>query len=113
MSNIAIVGSRTFNDYEKVKTELDKYSDIQCIISGGARGADRLAARYARENQILLREYIPNWKRHGKSAGYRRNHDIIKDADIVIAFWDGESRGTKHSIRLAKEAKKTLVIHKF
>ena len=86
--------------------------DIEQIISGGAIGADALAKRFAEENSIALIEHIPQWAIYGKSAGYIRNKLIINDADYVIAFWNGESKGTKISIDLAKKMKKKVIIHR-
>ena len=100
---LAVVGSRTFTNYQLFVAELDRYSDITRIISGGAKGADMMARRYAKENNITIREYIPNWNLYGKSAGYKRNVFIVDDADQLIAFWDSTSRGTKHSIGLGFE----------
>jgi predicted Rossmann fold nucleotide-binding protein DprA/Smf involved in DNA uptake len=111
--NVAVVGSRTFTDYARLKKELDQQQNIVKIISGGARGADRLAARYARENQIPLQEFLPDWKTHGRKAGILRNRDIIKNADAVVAFWDGKSRGTQNSIELAEKSNKKLYVHRF
>ena len=98
---LAVVGSRTFTNYELFKAELDHYRNITRIISGGAKGADVMARRYAKENDITIREYIPNWSQYGKNAGYKRNVFIIDDAEQLLAFWDGSSKGTRHSIDLA------------
>lgn len=111
--NVAIVGSRTFNDYGLVKKTLDKFkqdNDITKIISGGARGADSLGARYARENQIELLEFIPDWNSYGRGAGPIRNRSIINACDSVIAFWDGTSKGTANSISQAKDAGRKVEI---
>ena len=101
---IAIVGSRNFNNYDLLKsTLLNKFdvSSIVEIISGGAKGADTLGAKFAKEFSIPLTEFLPDWNLHGKSAGYIRNKDIVNNSDIVVAFWDGVSKGTKHSIDMA------------
>ena len=101
---LAVVGSRTFTNYQLLEQELDSYRlSITRIISGGAKGADMMARRYAKENNITIREYIPNWNLYGKSAGYKRNVFIVDDADQLIAFWDGSSKGTRHSIDLAQK----------
>lgn len=109
--NIAVVGSRTFTDYQLLSTILKEY-DIKQLISGGAAGADKLAEQYAKEYNIPIIVYKPDWQKHGKIAGLLRNTDIIKDADIVIAFWNGISTGTKDSINKAKEMNKQLRIVK-
>jgi len=104
---LAIVGSRTFTDFEFVKKIL-QYHPCTQIVSGGAKGADMLAKRYAAENGIPIKEFLPNWDKDGRAAGYLRNKQIVNACDELIAFWDGESKGTAHSIRLAEEAGKPV-----
>jgi len=109
--NLAIVGSRTFNNYQLLEDEiLSHHLDIKNIVSGGARGADRLSEVFADKHGIDKIILKPEWQLYGKSAGYRRNVDIINACDMCIAFWDGESKGTKHSIDIAKNLKKPLII---
>ena len=84
--NVAIIGSRGFNDYELVKSILEKYNDVTTIVSGGAKGADSLGERWAKEKGIPTKIFYPDWNKHGKSAGYIRNKDIISNSDLVIAF---------------------------
>ena len=74
------------------------------ILSGTARGADKLGERWAAENSVRLEYYPANWDRYGKSAGYRRNAKMAANADAMIALWDGKSRGTKHMIDIAMGA---------
>jgi predicted Rossmann fold nucleotide-binding protein DprA/Smf involved in DNA uptake len=105
---IGIVGSRTFNDYLFMKQILDRFFPCNKIISGGAKGADSLAAKYAKESNIELKEFLPDWNRYGKSAGFKRNKQIVDASDIIVAFWDGESRGTANTISLAHEQNKTV-----
>lgn len=100
---IAIIGSRTFNDYQFLKETLSEYKDIDIIVSGGATGADSLSERYAKENNIQTLIFKPNWDKYGKRAGYLRNIEIVDNSDLVIAFWDGKSQGTKHSLQYAKK----------
>ena len=98
----AVVGSRTFSDYPFMEKVLSSYDDITTIISGGARGADSLAKRYAEEHNLNYVEFPALWDFYGKSAGYLRNQQIVDAAKVVIAFWDGESKGTRHTIKLAE-----------
>lgn len=85
---------------------------IDEIVSGGAIGADRLGARWAKAQGIKLTEFLPDWERFGKRAGFIRNEDIIKAADAILAFWDGQSRGTANSLSIAKRLKKpTFIIY--
>lgn len=113
---LAIVGSRTFDDYDKLKYYMefiDGYNyKFELIVSGGAKGADALAKRFAAEHSISTATFLPDWNKYGKPAGYRRNKLIVDACDIVLAFWDGKSKGTEHTISLAKKAKKpTFIIY--
>jgi len=104
---LAIIGSRTFNDYNLLRKSIHIFNtEIDCIISGGAKGADSLAKQFAEEWHIEYVEFPAEWNKYGKAAGFRRNHDIVNACDTVLAFWDGKSRGTKHSLDLARDAKK-------
>lgn len=113
---LAVVGSRDFDNYELLKKKLDKInkkSPITLFISGGAHGADHLGEMWAEENDIPKKIFKPDWDKFGRAAGIIRNKDIVTSAEIVVAFWDGESRGTKNSIDLAKTHSKILKIVKF
>lgn len=110
---LAIVGSRTFNDFERLKEFIRDnmtISKLTTIVSGGAKGADKLAEDFAQKYDIPITIFYPNWKKYGKVAGFIRNEKIIKNCDEVIALWDGASRGTKHSIELARKHDKKLYI---
>lgn len=106
---LAIIGSRDFTDYKLLCDELKPYlNKITLVISGGAKGADLLGERWARDNNIPIKIFYADWERLGIKAGYIRNHDIIINAECVVSFWDGKSNGTKHSMSLCKEYKKPL-----
>ena len=111
---VAIVGSRSITDHFFVKTLFDYFVYIfgkpTKIISGGARGVDSFAGEFANINNIELQVFRPNWAQYGKKAGFIRNEDIIKNCDICLAIWDGESHGTKHDLELCKQYKKDLVL---
>jgi len=109
---VAVIGGRDFNDYSLMNEVLSKI-DISLLVSGGAKGADRLAEKYALEKSIPTKVFKADWDRHGKSAGYIRNYNIILEADMVVAFWDGISKGTKHGIDLAEKYKKDLLLIKY
>lgn len=113
---VIIAGSRYFNDYALLKksaieiiTKKTMFPDLTRIISGGARGADILGERFANEIGLEISRFIPDWDSIGKRAGYVRNETMAKFAvengndGMLIAFWDGESRGTKHMIDLANK----------
>ena len=107
MMRLAIIGSRSFDDYQLIINELQSYKDkITLVVSGGARGADTLSEKWANENNIETLIFLADWEKHGKRAGFIRNEDIIKNCDCCIAFWDGKSPGTKHSLSLCKKLNK-------
>lgn len=120
---IIIAGSRDFNDYKLLKTSirdilkntsLENINKIK-IISGTARGADQLGEQFAKQFKLEVVRFAADWDRYGKRAGYIRNEEMAKYAikddnyGMLVAFWDGESKGTKHMINLAK--KHGLEIH--
>ncbi len=117
MGNIklAVIGSRTFNDYELLKKSILENYDInfiKLIISGKARGADELSEIFADEFNIAKKIFPADWSL-GRFAGYLRNKDIINNATHVIGFWNGQSKGTANSLKLAKEQNKPTIIIKF
>ena len=125
---IAVVGSRGFPDKKFVILETKKvffdyaYLLDLTLVSGGARGPDTWAEEAVNQAQEELNQELaginikkeifkPEWDTHGKSAGFMRNEKIINEADLVLAFWDGASNGTKHSIDLARKNKKPINIY--
>lgn len=97
---VAVVGSRNLR-----VDDLGKYlpDSVTEIISGGARGVDTCAREYALSQGIKLTEFLPEYDKYGRVAPLRRNITIIEYADLVLAFWDGNSRGTKFVIDKCKE----------
>jgi len=110
---VAVIGSRTFNDQALLYSALEKIDSPELIVSGGAKGADQLAEQYAREKNIPIKVFLPDYAKYGRAAPIIRNKSIVQEADIVIAFWDGHSRGTQHSLKIAKEQNKEIRIVKF
>lgn len=106
MLKIIIAGSRNFNDYNLLEQKVDFYigenQDIE-IISGTARGADKLGERYAINKELKLKRFPADWQKYGKKAGYLRNEEMAKYASHAIIFWDGKSKGTGHMIELCKK----------
>ena len=114
---IIIAGSRDFNDYKLLKTSIrDILKNISLedinkikIISGTARGADQLGERFAKQFKLEVIKFPADWNSFGKRAGYIRNEEMAKysvtdnNYGMLVAFWDGKSRGTKHMIDLAKK----------
>lgn len=111
---VIIAGSRGFSNYKLLKEKCNQYlrekrKDYNIIIvSGHARGADLLGEKYAQDEGFPLEIYPADWKKFGKSAGFRRNEQMAEVADALIAFWDGKSHGTKHMIEIM-ENKNLLV----
>jgi SLOG family YspA-like protein len=101
---IAVVGSRDWLDYGIIERVLDslpvQFPGPITIVSGGARGVDSYAERWAKAAGADLTIYFPDWSK-GKRGALDRNTLIVDNADLVIAFWDGESRGTLDTIRKA------------
>ena len=108
---VLICGSRNINDPALVSQAVSQIGTIPThIISGGARGVDKLAAVYAASQGIEFTEYQADWERYGKRAGFIRNYAMVGNADAVIAVWDGTSPGTKHSIDLARSCRKRVFV---
>lgn len=106
---VAAIGSREFSDYDQLKGIL-KPLTITMIISGGAKGADCLVQKYAKQNGVPIEIYLPDYKGHKQGAPIRRNEKIVKAADLVIAFWNGKSKGTAHVISYAQKLTKRIRI---
>ena len=108
---VGIVGSRGFANEDQVRAFVRTLPSHYAIVSGGAAGVDSWAEDEAKKRGITVLVHLADWKTYGKRAGMIRNVLIVNDADEVHAFWDGESRGTKHSIILAKRSKKPCTVH--
>lgn len=106
---VIIAGSRGFSNYKLLHEQCNKFLREKrktyniIIISGGARGADKLGEKYSQDEGFALEVFKANWDKYGKSAGFRRNEQMAEIADALIAFWDGKSHGTKHMIDIMKE----------
>jgi len=119
---IIIAGSRNFSDYILLKSVLDEFIDVISsefknedieIVSGGAKGADSLGKTYAMDRGLKFKEFPADWDQLGRGAGYIRNKAMGDYGDVLIAFWDGVSRGTKHMIRYMKLQGKAVRIVNF
>ena len=94
---LAIIGSRGITELE------GDIPECSTIISGGAKGVDQAAERYAQKNNIQMEIHLPDYQRYGRGATHVRNKLIIDSADFVLAFWDGKSKGTKSVIENCKK----------
>lgn len=114
---VAIVGSRSYQGsgtYKDFVLYMDWYvksqDDVEYYISGGATGIDTYAEWYAKEKGKEIKVIKPEWDKYGKSAGFKRNLLIINEADFIVAFWDGKSKGTMHDINIAKKFNKQIKV---
>jgi len=102
---IIIAGGRNFTDYEFLKQILDeviRVDDFE-VVSGACQGVDTLGEQYAKDRNLgLPKRFKADWDTFGKGAGPIRNEEMARYADGLIVFWDGESRGTKLMIDIAK-----------
>lgn len=116
MINVIIAGSRGFEDFETLvrvcDESLKRYSNIT-VICGGATGADQLGEKYARCRGFHLVKFLPDWEQFGKKAGFFRNLQMAEASNMLIAFWDGQTKGTKMMIQLAKQKQLIVKVHNF
>ena len=110
---VVIGGCRDYADYEFFKLRIDEILQNEkaeiIIISGHCSGVDLMGERYAAENGFKVEMFLPEWKKYGRAAGPIRNEKMVECADLVVAFWDGRSRGTKSLIKYAQSRKKEVV----
>ena len=106
---VVIAGSRGFSNYKLLRESCNKLlfekrkTHNIIVVSGNAKGADQLGEKYSKDEGFDLEVYPAQWKKLGKSAGYKRNEQMAEIADGLIAFWDGESKGTKHMIDISNK----------
>lgn len=117
MYKVIIAGSREFNDYQLLVSKvnqilINRLPDVE-IVSGTARGADKLGEQYATEHNLPIKQFPADWNTYGKSAGPKRNAQMAEYADACIVFWDGKSKGTKHMIDIATNKGLPLRIIKY
>lgn len=110
---VAVVGSREFRDktlVDNLMLEIIRLDGWE-LVSGGARGVDTWAENYADSMGWKKKIFLADWDKHGKSAGYIRNQQIVDYADKIVAFWDGQSKGTWSTIQMAMKANKPIDIY--
>lgn len=126
---VIIAGSRTFNNYKFLKANClkifrqlkaegyDTKRETLEIISGTARGADRLGEQFAEEFNLKVVRFPADWNKYGKRAGYIRNEQMAlyakEDNGVLIAFWNETSKETKHTIDLANKHRLKVFVVKF
>ena len=119
---LIVAGGRDFSDYDLLAEKLDNIryvvwdqdiADDLEIVCGKARGADTLGETWAKKNHVGVKYFPADWDRYGKSAGYRRNGEMAEYGDALLAFWDGESKGTAHMINLATGKDLTVMVVRY
>ena len=104
---VAIIGSRNLTVSNFGEYLPDNLTEI---VTGGAKGIDACAENYAKQNGIKLTVFKPEYEKYGRGAPLKRNIQIIDYSDLVIAFWDGNSRGTKYVIDNCKKKNRKIKI---
>jgi len=116
MLKVIIAGGRDFTDTQYAADTLVKLveenmlPDTFTVISGNARGADKVGEYLAKLWDLPLEIYPADWNQHGKSAGYIRNNQMADIANALVAFWDGKSKGTMHMINTMKQQHKHVFV---
>ena len=116
MYRIIVAGSRSYNDFDRLCTVMDDFIPPNTtveIVSGGAKGADRLAEEFAHLRHMDLKIFRANWNAYGKRAGIVRNERMGDYADALVAFWNNRSPGTKHMIHYARMKKLKVRVEEF
>lgn len=99
---VIIAGSRSISSLGTVEDAVRRSGfSITEVVSGAARGVDRLGEQWAEREGIAVKRFPADWEAYGKSAGFIRNRQMGDYADALIAIWDGKSKGTKGMIDYA------------
>ena len=118
---LIIAGSRDFENssefseviFEGLVSGIIQYYNINEIVSGTAKGPDTMGKEYAEKNNIKVSEFPAEWDLYGKRAGMVRNKLMGDYADILLAFWDGKSKGTKHMIDYMTKLGKPVIVERY
>lgn len=114
--NVTISGSRGYDNFWEFVHTLDDILHLRRnrtrirLFEGGAIGVDSLAARYTTLRKIRRERFRADWDGLGRKAGIIRNIEMIDQSDMVVAFWDGASKGTKHAIEYGLKKRKRVII---
>ena len=117
--SLIVAGSRSFKDYDRMAKDLDYLlskkdpEDIEIVHGGCATGADALAAQYAAARGYRVTVFEAHWKAFGRAAGPMRNDEMAMYGHALVAYWDGESAGTKNMIRCARLRGLRVVVRRF
>jgi hypothetical protein len=107
MRKVIIAGGRLFGDVEGLFDVMSHLfgskPDVE-VVHGGAEGADLLGAKWGSAYGLAITPFPADWNKHGRKAGILRNLEMAEYSEVLVAFWDGHSRGTKHMIDTAIRA---------
>lgn len=103
---LLIIGSRTITDFD-LTNHIPEETEL--IISGGAKGMDTVAERYADEHSIEKLIIKPQYEKYGRAAPLKRNEEMVDKADVVLAIWDGKSKGTDYTLKYAQKKSKRII----
>ena len=107
-----IAGCRDFYDYDFLNEKVEAHiSSITEIVSGAARGVDNLGEAFGYNHNIPVKRFPADWNKHGNAAGPIRNRQMAEYADQLIAFWDGQSRGTMNMIDTMRKMNKLFTVY--
>ena len=111
---VGIIGSKNFKDSNLIHAWLDRL-DLELgpfdkLIIGGVGGTDTSAEKWAKNNRKEIKVYYADWSTYGKKAIFVRNIFIVDNSDILIAFWDGDSKDSAHAIRISRASNKPLLV---
>ena len=117
-NRIIVAGGRDFSDIDLMEEKLNhllqkRLPEDTAIISGMANGADTLGTHWAEQHGFEVMRFPADWTMYGRSAGYKRNHEMLAAATGLVAFWDGRSRGTAHMIQIARDAGIKVVVIRY
>lgn len=115
---VIIAGSRNYTDRDEFMAHMGEImvqyrpmlDENIVVISGGARGVDKLGEYWADFHGYEILEFIPEWDKYGRRAGFIRNAQMAENADVLIAFWDGVSKGTENMINIARKRGLKVII---
>ena len=113
---VIIAGGRDYNNYAflaQIMDDFAKENNVEEVVCSCAAGADSLGAKWAKERGIPVKEFPAEWDVFGKKAGILRNHDMGNYADFLVAFWDGQSTGTRDMISYMKQIGKHGTVIKY
>jgi hypothetical protein len=107
LTRVLVTGSRGWTDEARIRAAFAAVEERTprpwILVVGDARGADQLARKEAALRGWETEMWIADWDRYGRRAGFRRNAEMVeRGADLALAFWDGQSRGTAHAMQLCR-----------